>query len=48
LQALLLGGPWRGDLGLGFLFGLGLFKILDGELKLFDRKRRSQATALRA
>jgi hypothetical protein len=36
--ALRLGGLWRGDLGLGFLFGLGLFKVLDGELELLDQQ----------
>jgi hypothetical protein len=38
LRAVLLGGPWRGDLGLGFLFGLRLFEILDGKLELFDQQ----------
>ena len=34
LRAPLFGGLWRGDLSVGFLFGLGLFEILDGKLKL--------------
>ena len=38
LRALLLGGFWCRDLGLGFLLGLGLFKILDGQLKLLDQQ----------
>ncbi|MCS3695191.1 hypothetical protein M2194_009285 [Bradyrhizobium elkanii] len=38
LRALLLGGPWRGEFGLGFLFGLRLFEILDGKLELFDQQ----------
>jgi hypothetical protein len=38
LRALVLGGLWCGDLSLGFLFGLGLFEILDGELKLLDQQ----------
>jgi len=38
LCALLLGGFWCRDLGLGFLLGLGLFKILDGQLKLLDQQ----------
>jgi hypothetical protein len=36
LCALLLGGFWCRDLGLGFLLGLGLFKILDGQLKQLE------------
>jgi len=38
LRAFLLGGFWCRDLGLGFLLGLGLFKILDGQLKLLDQQ----------
>jgi hypothetical protein len=38
LRALLWSGPWRGDLGLGFLFGLRLFEVLDGELELLDQQ----------
>ena len=38
MRALLLGGFWCRDLGLGFLLGLGLFKILDGQLKLLDQQ----------
>jgi hypothetical protein len=38
LRALLFGGRWRRDLGLGFLFGLRLFEILDGKLELLDQQ----------
>jgi hypothetical protein len=33
-----LGGLWRGDLGLGFLFGLRLFEILNGKFELLDQQ----------
>ena len=36
--ALLLGGFRCRDLGLGFPLDLGLFKILDGQLKLLDQQ----------
>ena len=36
--ALLPGGFRCCDLGLGFLLGLGLFKILDGKLELLDQQ----------
>jgi len=38
LRTLLFGGFRRRDLGPGFLLGLGLFKILDGQLKLLDQQ----------
>ena len=38
LCALLPGGFRCCDLGLGFLLGLGLFKILDGKLELLDQQ----------
>ena len=38
LRALLLGGFRCRDLGLAFLLGLGLFQILDGQLKLLDQQ----------
>jgi hypothetical protein len=38
LRALLFGGFWRCDLGFGFLFGLGFFKVLDGEFELLDQQ----------
>ncbi len=38
MRPLLLGGLWCGDLGLGFLFGLGLLEILDRKLELFDQQ----------
>jgi hypothetical protein len=38
LCALLFGGFRCRDLGPGFLFGLGLFKILDGQLELLDQQ----------
>ncbi|MGY4167761.1 hypothetical protein ACVIM8_001834 [Bradyrhizobium sp. USDA 4529] len=38
MRALLFGRFRRGDLGLGFLFGQGLFKILDGKLELFNQQ----------
>jgi hypothetical protein len=38
VRPLLFGGLWRGDLGLGFLFGLRLFEILDRKLELFDQQ----------
>src|SRR6202158_729278 len=37
-RALVLGGLWCCDLSLGFLFGLGLFEILDGEFELLDQQ----------
>src|SRR6202041_2892868 len=50
LRALLLGGFRCRDLGLGFLLGLGLFEILDGQLKLLDQQpaafRKIARTAL--
>ncbi len=38
LRTLLFGGFWCRDLGLGFLLGLGLFKILDGQFELLDQQ----------
>ena len=38
LRTLLLGGFRCRDLGPGFLLGLGLFKILDGQLELLDQQ----------
>ncbi len=38
LRTLLFGGFRCSDLGLGFLLGLGLFKILDGQLELLDQQ----------
>jgi len=38
LRTFLFGGFWSRDLGLGFLLGLGLFKILDGQLELLDQQ----------
>jgi hypothetical protein len=38
LRALLLGGSWCGELGLGLLLRLGLFKILDGKFELLDQQ----------
>ena len=38
MRTLLLGGFRCRNLGPGFLLGLGLFKILDGQLKLLDKQ----------
>jgi hypothetical protein len=40
-RALLFGHLWRSDLGLGFLFGLRPFEILNGKFELLNRKRLS-------
>ena len=38
MRSLLWGGLWRGDLGLGFLFGLRHFEIFDSQLELLDQQ----------
>ena len=38
MRTFLFGGFWCRDLGFAFLLGLGLLKILDGQLKLLDQQ----------